>query len=67
MTRPPEQMSGDLQTQSPDGPAAVEKIQQSAEQFRLLVEGVQDYAIYMLSSQGVVTTWNSGSATYQRL
>jgi PAS domain S-box-containing protein len=61
MTRQPEQMSGDLQTQSTDGQTAVEKIQQSAEQFRLLVEGVQDYAIYMLSSQGVVTTWNSGA------
>ena len=61
MTRQPEQMSGDLQTQSTDGQTVVEKIQQSAEQFRLLVEGVQDYAIYMLSSQGVVTTWNSGA------
>jgi PAS domain S-box-containing protein len=61
MTRQPEQMSGDLQTQSTDGQTAVEKIQQSAEQFRLLVEGVQDYAIYMLSWQGVVTTWNSGA------
>jgi PAS domain S-box-containing protein len=61
MTRQPEQMSGDLQTQSTDGQTAVEKIQQSAEQFRLLVEGVQDYAIYMLSSQGVVITWNSGA------
>jgi PAS domain S-box-containing protein len=61
MTRQPEQMSGKLQTQSTDGQTVVEKIQQSAEQFRLLVEGVQDYAIYMLSSQGVVTTWNSGA------
>ncbi len=61
MTRQPEQMSGDLQTQSTDGQTVVEKIQQSAEQFRLLVEGVQEYAIYMLSSQGIVTTWNSGA------
>jgi PAS domain S-box-containing protein len=61
MTRQPEQMSGDLQTQSTEGQTPVEKIQQSAEQFRLLVEGVQDYAIYMLSSQGVVITWNSGA------
>jgi PAS domain S-box-containing protein len=61
MTRQPEQMSGKLQTQSTDGQTVVEKIQQSAEQFRLLVEGVQDYAIYMLSSQGVVITWNSGA------
>ena len=58
MTRKPEKMTWDLQTQST---AAAEKIQQSEEQFRLLVEGVQDYAIYMLSSEGVVTTWNSGA------
>lgn len=58
MTRKPEKMTWDLQTQST---AAAEKIQQSEEQFRVLVEGVQDYAIYMLSSEGVVTTWNSGA------
>src|SRR5579872_922994 len=30
--------------------------------FRLLVEGVSDCAIYLLSAQGIVTTWNSGAA-----
>ena len=29
--------------------------------FRLLVEGVKDYAIFMLDPQGRVTTWNSGA------
>ena len=31
------------------------------EQFRILVEGVTDYALYMLDPQGRVTTWNSGA------
>jgi PAS domain S-box-containing protein len=29
--------------------------------FRLLVQGVTDYAIYMLSPEGQVTNWNSGA------
>ena len=36
-------------------------VQQSEERFRLLVEGVQEYAIFMLDSEGFVTTWNSGA------
>jgi PAS domain S-box-containing protein len=30
-------------------------------QFRLLVQGVTDYAIYMLSPEGLVTSWNAGA------
>jgi len=33
----------------------------SEERFRLLVQGVTDYAIYMLSPDGEVTNWNSGA------
>jgi PAS domain S-box-containing protein len=33
----------------------------SQEQFRLLVQGVTDYAIYMLEPQGHVTSWNEGA------
>jgi PAS domain S-box-containing protein len=33
----------------------------SQEQFRLLVQGVTDYAIYMLSPEGYVSSWNSGA------
>jgi PAS domain S-box-containing protein len=35
--------------------------QSEAEQFRLLVEQVQDYAIYMMDPQGRIATWNSGA------
>jgi len=33
----------------------------SEERFRLLVQGVSDYAIYMLSPEGVVNNWNAGA------
>src|SRR5215831_18081562 len=36
-------------------------LQQSEERFRLLVQGVQDYAIFMLDGEGHVTTWNIGA------
>jgi PAS domain S-box-containing protein len=38
-----------------------EAIRQSEERFRLLVEGVQDYAIYMLDVEGHVSSWNYGA------
>jgi PAS domain S-box-containing protein len=37
------------------------KLRLSEERFRLMVEGVRDYAIFMLSPQGIVTTWNAGA------
>src|SRR6187551_216072 len=33
----------------------------AAEEFRILVDGVRDYAIFMLDGNGRVTTWNSGA------
>ena len=38
-----------------------EVLRQSEERFRLLVEGVKDYAIFMLDPYGYVTTWNEGA------
>ncbi len=38
-----------------------ESLRQSEERFRLLVEGVTDYAIFMLDPNGHVMTWNSGA------
>jgi PAS domain S-box-containing protein len=37
------------------------ELRQSLERYRLLVERVTDYAIFMLSAEGVVTTWNVGA------
>ena len=36
-------------------------LRQSEERFRLLVEGIQDYAIYSMDPHGVITSWNSGA------
>jgi PAS domain S-box-containing protein len=41
--------------------AAEEALRRSEEQFRLLVQSVTDYAIYMLSPDGIVTNWNAGA------
>jgi PAS domain S-box-containing protein len=41
--------------------ATHEKLLESERRFRYLVEGVTDYAIYMLSPEGIVTNWNSGA------
>lgn len=34
---------------------------ESALQLQMLVQGVRDYAIYMLDKQGKITSWNSGA------
>jgi PAS domain S-box-containing protein len=36
-------------------------LEASEEHFRLLVEGVKDYAIFMLDPQGHIVSWNSGA------
>ena len=36
-------------------------LQRSEERFRLLVEAVQDYAIFMLDPDGIVSSWNIGA------
>src|SRR5436190_2489779 len=38
-----------------------EALRQSEEQFRLLLESVKDYAIFMLDPEGTILTWNSGA------
>ena len=51
----------ELKKRIEDSERTVEKLRASEEQFRLLVEGVQDYAIYLLDPHGFVATWNSGA------
>src|SRR6185312_9486985 len=38
-----------------------EELRRSEERFRLLVESVRDYAIFMLDPLGHVATWNAGA------
>ena len=41
--------------------SAEEELRQSEVRFRLLVEAVQDYAIFMLDTEGRVLSWNLGA------
>jgi PAS domain S-box-containing protein len=41
--------------------AAEQILRANQEQFRLLVNGVTDYAIYMLSPTGEISSWNAGA------
>ena len=44
-----------------DDPSAHPVSQQTEEQFHMLVDSVEEYAIYMLDPMGNVVTWNSGA------
>ncbi|MDB5459082.1 MAG: Histidine kinase [Caulobacteraceae bacterium] len=45
--------------------AAEQALRASEEQFRLLVQGVADYAIYMLDPGGHVASWNAGAQRFK--
>ena len=40
---------------------AQDRLRESERQFRLLVNGVTDYALFMLDPNGIVTSWNAGA------
>jgi PAS domain S-box-containing protein len=42
-----------------------EALRQAEERFRLLIEGVVDYGIFMLDPQGIITSWNMGAQRIQ--
>ncbi|HEX9936108.1 MAG TPA: PAS domain S-box protein [Longimicrobium sp.] len=41
---------------------AMEALRESEERFRLLVQSVKDYAIFLLDPEGYVNSWNDGAA-----
>ena len=41
--------------------SAEDTLRKSEEQFRILIQSVTDYAIYMLSPEGIITNWNAGA------
>ncbi|MBN8967525.1 MAG: PAS domain S-box protein [Rhizobiales bacterium] len=45
----------------PSKPSPQRSLFESERSFRLLVEGVSDYAIFMLDPTGTVTSWNAGA------
>jgi PAS domain S-box-containing protein len=42
-----------------------QELRQSEERFRILVEGVSDYAIFMLGPEGRIVSWNEGAERIQ--
>ena len=48
-----------------DRRAAEEELRRSEERFRLLIQSVTDYAIYMLDTDGKVSSWNAGASRFK--
>ncbi|GAA3902537.1 PAS domain-containing sensor histidine kinase [Sphingomonas limnosediminicola] len=48
-----------------DRRAAEEELRASEERFRMLVQSVTDYAIYMLDPEGRVSSWNAGAERFK--
>ncbi|MDB5718371.1 MAG: histidine kinase [Sphingomonas bacterium] len=45
--------------------AAEEELRASEQRFRLLIQSVTDYAIYMLDPEGRVSSWNAGAERFK--
>jgi PAS domain S-box-containing protein len=45
--------------------ATIGELRESEERFRILVEGVSDYAIFMLGPDGRIVSWNEGAERIQ--
>ncbi|MDB5560038.1 MAG: hybrid sensor histidine kinase/response regulator, partial [Enterovirga sp.] len=45
--------------------ATQDALRRSEERFRLLVQGVHDYAIYMLDPEGRIANWNTGAQRFK--
>lgn len=50
-----------LKSQIAEREAAQKSLRESEERFRLLVDGVKDYGIFMLDADGYVVSWNQGA------
>lgn len=48
-----------------DRKKAEEELRASEERFRLLVQSVTDYAVYMLDPEGRVSSWNAGAERFK--
>jgi PAS domain S-box-containing protein len=53
---------GRVQPVAAEGRESKERLRRAEEWFRLLVEGVTDYAIFILDPGGHISTWNPGAA-----
>src|SRR3569832_1497204 len=44
-----------------DAPTAAARVELSADRYRLLVESMRDYAVFMLDPDGIIVSWNLGA------
>ena len=56
-----EQKRIDLNNHANELQKTIEKLYETQDRFRLLVESVKDYAIFMLDTEGRIKTWNEGA------
>jgi PAS domain S-box-containing protein len=57
----PVEQRNQANAEAPRLPETVDHLVDSGQKFRLLVESVKDYAIFMLDPSGRVATWNAGA------
>ena len=48
-----------------DQPSIAGELRTDESRYRLLIEAVTDYAIYMLDPGGIVTSWNPGAQRFK--
>jgi PAS domain S-box-containing protein len=51
-----------LETEARERAKTEAKLRASEEMFRMLLDGIKDYAVYMLDAEGRVASWNTGAA-----
>jgi PAS domain S-box-containing protein len=64
-----EQRTKELEAEATTRRETEVKLRGSEQMFRLLLDGIKDYAVYMLDSEGRVASWNAGAVRikgYQR-
>ena len=56
-----EQRTAALQEENAKGAQMQEQLRASEEMYRLMLDGIKDYAVYMLNPKGEVASWNTGA------
>ncbi|HEY0135653.1 MAG TPA: PAS domain-containing protein, partial [Nannocystis sp.] len=57
----PKEGQAELRAESSARQTAETALAASEEQFRMLINGVRDYAIFLLDPNGYVVSWNPGA------
>src|SRR5215216_970825 len=60
-----EERTSELEATIADLESNQRELRQSEDHFRLLIEGVKDYAIFMLGPEGRIVSWNEGAGRIQ--